>query len=205
MKTTSKIVAIACFLSVAQLAAAHPTSIGYLYDSNGNIVRNSFGECWRTAEWAKDNAVVECDPALFKKGEPPVAEKKSEALAVALRADESFDLGKAELKPDARVRLSQLAKQLQTLSYDMVFITGHADRSGSAAANQLLSERRANAVHNFLVSEGVAADKISSIGKGSSEPVTRSGECEKVKRPQLAACLAPDRRVEIRVPSARSK
>lgn len=215
MNRIQQIAASLCLLSMTQVAAAHPTSIGYLYDSQGNVVRTGYGGCVRTAEWTAANALAECDavaqpaaaakPAAAPKAAAPVAKAEPSIIKIDLSADESFETSKAELSAVAKAKLSDLAKQLNGLAYDSIVITGHADRTGSAAANQQLSERRANAAHNYLVSEGVPSAKMQSSGKGSSQPVTKPDACAKLKGKKLGACLAPDRRVEIRVTGTRSK
>lgn len=217
MKNALKIASLLCLLSMAHSASAHPTSIGYLYDSNGGIVHSGFGDCVRTAEWTPDNALAECDAGLVKKEAAAPARavvaapavKAAAAVAapikIELNPDESFDSGKAELKPAAKAKLGKLVKDLQALTYDKIVITGHADRTGAKKANQQLSERRANAVHNYLVSEGVTTGMMTSGGKGSSQPRTKAGDCAKLKGKKLQACLAPDRRVEILVTGTRPK
>lgn len=221
MNIIRQIAASFCLLCLAQSAAAHPASIGYLYDSQGKIVRTGYGGCVRTAEWAPSNALPECDAvsqpapaaqaaaqAATPANEPapaPLVQAVPSMIKIDLSADESFETNKAELSPAAKARLSELARQLNGLNYDHIVITGHADRSGSAAGNKSLSERRANAAHNYLVSEGVPSSKMTSSGKGSSQPVTQPNACAGLKSKKLAACLAPDRRVEIRVTGTRSK
>ena len=212
MNRIRQIAASLCLLCLAQVAAAHPTSIGYLYDSQGNIVKTGYGGCVRTSQWAPANALPECEgaapaanPAAAAPATKAAVKADSSTLRIDLSADESFETDKAELSAEAKARLSELARNLNGLSYDRIAITGHADRTGSAAGNQELSERRANAAHNYLVSEGVPSNKLQSSGKGSSQPVTQPDACAKLKSKQLRACLAPDRRVEIRVTGTRSK
>ncbi|HEX5338427.1 MAG TPA: OmpA family protein [Gallionella sp.] len=221
MKRTFHFTALLCSLAAAHTAIAHPNNGGYLTDSQGGFVHTGYGACVRTAEWTTGNAVAECDPDLSRPAAakiPPAATPAAAPVVTAapapaqpqlskieLSADESFESGKAELKPEAKAKLGKLVKELQGLDYDKIVITGHADRTGSKAGNQQLSERRANAVHNYLVSEGVADNKMSSSGKGSSQPITKAGDCAKLKGKPLAACLAPDRRVEIRISGTRSK
>ena len=78
-------------------------------------------------------------------------------------------------------------------------VMGYTDRIGSDANNQALSEARARTVANFLIGKGLPADKVSIQGNGESNPVTGT-QCDDVKaRAALIDCLAPDRRVEIRV------
>jgi OOP family OmpA-OmpF porin len=61
---------------------------------------------------------------------------------------------------------------------EMVIATGHTDSIGSDAYNQKLSERRAAAVKDYLVSKGIPASKITTIGKGESQPVATNKTAE---------------------------
>jgi len=81
---------------------------------------------------------------------------------------------------------------------ELVLVTGHTDRIGSQAYNQKLSERRADAVRNYLVSKGVPRDKIETLGMGKTQPVP-GVVCNMKAMKELIACLAPNRRVEVEV------
>lgn len=217
MNRIQQVVSSVCLFSFAQLAAAHPTSIGYLYDSQGTVVHAGSGGCIRTAEWTAANALPECDtvakPAPVAAApsapktliKPAAVQAAPSTIRIELSADESFEPGKAELRAETKTKLNRLVMELKDLDYDLIVITGHADRTGSAAANQRLSERRAIAAHNYLVSEGIPANKMQSSGKGSSQPVTKPGDCAGLQHKPLAACLAPDRRMEIRISGTRTK
>ena len=76
---------------------------------------------------------------------------------------------------------------------------GHADRIGSAAYNQKLSEKRAASVKDYLVKKGIPANRVYTEGKGSKQPVTKPGECKGPKSAKVIACLQPDRRVDIEI------
>lgn len=214
---TAKLLLASILSASAMTAVAHPNSVGYAYDSQGKIVRDSSGKCVRTAEWASENAVAECDPV---KTEPapapapvilpppvpapvpapaPAPAPKPVPKKVDLNADELFSTGKADLKGGSNPSLDKLAADLNGVTYDKITVTGHADRTGSKAGNQKLSEKRAVTVKNYLVGKGIPADKISTAGKGSSEPVTKPTDCKKLKGAKLQACLAPDRRVTVTV------
>ena len=120
---------------------------------------------------------------------------------VSLQGDALFKFGKfdaASILPAARKKLDELAAQLAGYdknSIDSIMVVGHADRLGKSAANQLLSERRANTVKSYFVKHGVDAGLIKASGKGSTQPVK---QCKgKKKTPALVACLEPNRRVDI--------
>ena len=67
-------------------------------------------------------------------------------------------------------------------------------KRGDYKYNQKLSEKRASAVRDYLVSAGVTADRLNAVGKGEANPVVT---CTNKKRTDLIKCLEPNRRVEI--------
>jgi len=73
-------------------------------------------------------------------------------------------------------------------------LLGYADRAGNEAGNLALSQRRAEAVREVLVSAGIPADAVSARGMGESASVDCGSEPTREAR---LACMAPDRRVEI--------
>jgi outer membrane protein OmpA-like peptidoglycan-associated protein len=90
----------------------------------------------------------------------------------------NFDYDKANIRSDARPILDEAAQALKDNPDVNVTIEGHTDSIGSDSYNQALSERRAQAVKAYLVSQGVAASRLSTEGKGESEPIadnTRNG------------------------------
>ena len=70
LKTNScSLTALVLSIAASSSVWAHgfPDKTGYLIDDRGNIVRNSYGECWRTGYWTPAMAIEECDPGLVKK------------------------------------------------------------------------------------------------------------------------------------------
>ncbi len=82
-----------------------------------------------------------------------------------------FDFDRAEIKPEYREVLSRIAGILLTASGYRVQIYGHTDDVGTDAYNQTLSERRANAVRDYLVAAGIAPEIISVQGFGKTNPI----------------------------------
>ena len=125
---------------------------------------------------------------------PAPAPARAKPQSITLGADASFDSGKADLKPEGRAKLDELASQLRGVSFEQIAVTGHTDNVGSAAANQRLSERRADAVKNYLASRGVDANKIRTSGRGLSAPVADN---------KTVQGRARNRRVEVEISGTR--
>lgn len=82
-----------------------------------------------------------------------------------------FDVGSAALLPASRSELMRLYELLQEHQSIRIQIQGHTDDTGDSTANQLLSERRAKAVHDFLVEQGISATRLSYKGFGATMPL----------------------------------
>lgn len=83
----------------------------------------------------------------------------------------NFDTDKADIKPEFHARLDEVVEVLKQNPEVRVRVEGHTDDRGSAAYNQALSERRANAVVAYLVSRGIASDRLVPKGFGEAAPV----------------------------------
>ncbi len=185
-------------------------TVGYAIDQRGYVVKSGFGLCWRTSFWTPAMAIEECDADLVKKPAPvaapevpkpvaPVAAPKPAAQKVTLAADALFDFNKANLRDEGKAKLDKLAADIQGIKLEVIIAVGHADRFGSDAYNQKLSEKRAEAVKAYLVAKGLEPNRIYTEGKGKKQPVTKADQCKGAKSKKTVDCLQPDRRVEIEV------
>jgi outer membrane protein OmpA-like peptidoglycan-associated protein/Tol biopolymer transport system component len=82
-----------------------------------------------------------------------------------------FDFDKATLRPESKVELDRVYTILTQNPRMKVRIAGHTDNIGSEEYNQRLSEARAKAVYDYLISRGISADRLSYIGYGESRPI----------------------------------
>lgn len=212
-----RILATASLILSCNASADEITKEGYLLDTRGNVVKNSYNECWRTGFWTPAMAIKECDPGLVKQDEPKAAEPRTRAVTPALaaapvaapspaqkktvftlQAEALFDFDKSLLRSDGKKKLDDevVGKMKEYSQIDVILVTGHADRIGTEAYNVGLSQRRADAVKNYLVEQGIENKRIETAAKGESEPVAT---CANVRGSKLIECLQPNRRVVVEV------
>jgi OOP family OmpA-OmpF porin len=163
-------------------------------------------------------AIEQCDPDLVPKPAPPAPSPAAPAppppmkptppapppaaqvQKITLASKALFDFDKAVLKPEGKAAIDSeiISKLNQVSKLELVLVTGHTDPIGTQQYNQKLSERRADAVRDYLVSKGVPRDKIETLGMGKTQPVPGL-VCKQKNMKELIACYAPDRRVEVEV------
>jgi len=111
-------------------------------------------------------------------------------LIVTLPQDILFDTGSAALSGELRSDLNALAASMNNFPNSTVNVIGHTDSDGTAAFNQDLSARRAQAVSSVLIQSGVSANRIRSIGRGEDAPIASNLNAEGKRQ---------NRRVEITI------
>ena len=214
--------AVACALSLgvvsgAASAQSNPADRAYVTDQRDAVVKSGYGLCWHSGFGPPPASTIECDPnfvpaptAKVVAPTPPPAvvavaapEPKPAPMPVTRRvtldADTLFDFDKAVLRPAGRAALDDFAGNIKDINPEMITAVGHADRFGSQAYNQRLSEQRVAAVKTYLVGKGIEPNRMHTEGKGETQPVTKTGECDGAKSAKVIACLQPDRRVEVEV------
>ena len=217
---------IAAALLPGQSIAQDSKNQGYLVDSYGNGITTSSntGLCWHSSDWTPARSVETCDPVARTAQAPaprvvaatpppqkvaaapasPPAPARMAPQSVKFSADALFAFDKSVLKPEGKAALDDFARQLGGARYEVVYVTGHADRFGSSEYNQKLSQRRASTVKEYLVGRDIVANRVTADGKGETQPVTRAGDCKGAKSVKVIACLQPDRRVHVEVTGTES-
>ena len=205
-----KLSALAAALMVS--ASAYAVKPGYLTDqATDNVVRNNYGECWKTTYFDKaKNGLAECGDAVAA---APVAAKPAAAPVttkerISLSAKVLFDFNKANLRSAAKNELDPVVAKIKQHGTNLqgVVVEGHTDYLGSDKYNQKLSESRANTVKSYFVANGVPADKVTAVGKGETETkMTQTCKAKKLSYAKLKDCLEPDRRVEVEITGQTTK
>jgi len=210
------------------VAGCNPQNCGYVLSATGtpdnNVVRSavyngsrglSGNLCYRTGYWTPAMAIEACEPDLVPKPPPPAPPPAvapppphppppppppPAVQKITLASKALFDFDKAVVKPEGKAAIDSeiISKLSQVQKLELVLVTGHTDRIGTQQYNQKLSERRADAVRDYLVSKGVPRDKIETLGMGKTQPVP-GVVCTMTNFKALVACLAPNRRVEVEV------
>jgi OmpA-OmpF porin, OOP family len=212
-------------IAADEIKAPNPAMSAYVQDARGIIARDPFGLCWRTGYWTPADAVAGCDKPLEPKCEAPKVLKDNvcveppapapasapapapapaptpapkaapTAEKVTFAADALFDFNKSVLKKEGKAKIDDLASKLQGINLEVIIAVGHTDSVGSDAYNQKLSERRAKAVKDYMVSKGIDDKRVYTEGKGEKQPVADN---------KTAEGRAKNRRVEIEVVGTRS-
>lgn len=169
-------------------SAVQAATLDVVRDKAGTPVKTMSGDCLR-ANWADDTEAC-------GKVEPSAPMLMTDIRSIY------FGFGKATLTPDAKSMLNVVAASIKMkgAAVTAVRVAGYADRIGSAAANEKLSKKRADAVRDYLASKGIVnAQVVETRWFGDTHPAT---DCsKKLPKAKLIKCLQPDRRVDVEVES----
>lgn len=101
----------------------------------------------------------------------PAPQPEPEYQNVRVELDVKFDFDRDTIRPEFRQDIQSLAEFMRTYPSVSTTVEGHTDSVGSDAYNQNLSERRANAVRQALISEGVDSSRVNAVGHGEARPI----------------------------------
>ena len=98
-------------------------------------------------------------------------ERVGEGIKVTFDSGLLFEFDSANIQGKAEENLTEFAQTMRDFKESNILIVGHTDAKGSEDYNQRLSENRAQSAANFLIRQGLTGDRITTTGKGESEPV----------------------------------
>lgn len=98
-----------------------------------------------------------------------VVARVGEGITVTFASGLLYDFDSYVVKPDAATNLRSLAASLSRYPNTELLISGHTDAVGATTYNQALSQRRATAALDYLGQQGVAASRMSAVGRGETE------------------------------------
>ncbi len=199
-----KLVLLAALAAVASTAQAAPRE-AFWSDSNGVVVKDGQGNCLRTPFWTDADGVCPSAPKAAAPAPTPVAAMAAPAKAAPIstpvvtkhtfNAGALFAFDSAKLTPAADKDMAKMAAEAKSLkTLNLVMVEGHTDNIGTAAYNQQLSIKRAMAVREALIKNGVPANLIEAKGYGFDKPVASNKSKDG---------RAQNRRVEITINGAK--
>jgi outer membrane protein OmpA-like peptidoglycan-associated protein len=159
----------------AAIGAVTGAVIGHQLDSDsgrwvgaavGALAGGAVGNYMDKQERDFQNALA----AERRANELEIQRMRDETLKLTLDSEVSFGYDSAQIKPAFRPTLDKLANLIQEYNRTTVHIVGHTDSTGPDEYNRELSERRAYAVLDYLVSRGVAPQRLTAEGRGESDP-----------------------------------
>lgn len=134
-------------------------------------------------------------PVAVVEPAPAVAPCNPKFETVTISEEKLFGFDKFKLQEGSKPILDGVVSQMKEHpEFKLVMVTGYSDRIGKESYNLKLSERRANEVKNYIVSQGIDTSRLEAVGKGEANPVA---ECSGIRGKKLVECLAPNRRVEM--------
>jgi OOP family OmpA-OmpF porin len=218
--------AVACALALgvfSEIALAQARDVNehaLLLDSRGAPVMSGFGRCVHTgtgpaspwtrgchAEVPAPVAQAIAPVAMPAPAPEPVVVAAAAALPlyekVAFDANVLFGSGSSVLRPAGRDTLDKFVASIHGLDAQSIAAIGYADRMGSDASNQILSEQRVDAVKAYLVGKGIRAERVQTSARGETRPSTLAADCKDTNNAKNVACMQPDRHVFVEVSGTR--
>ncbi|MCP5438403.1 MAG: OmpA family protein [Chromatiaceae bacterium] len=177
----------------ASTAMAEDMVNNYVESPSGSVVTNPYGECWRTPYQDTTEKLEECGYAKPKSMSVEVVATPTAATITAkvmeeitIAASMLFAFDSAELSDDAKAVIDERIQSLKggAKLTSVMRVEGHTDSTGPAEYNMGLSQRRAQAVADYILSNSMKlqATDIEVVGKGESDPVasndTREGRAQ---------------------------
>jgi outer membrane protein OmpA-like peptidoglycan-associated protein len=171
---------------VARLESDRQSALQRLEQQGQNLDRTTAQ--LQTEREARQAAERKTKDALDRLSKIASVNQENRGLVITLPSGVLFTTAQFKLLPAAQEKLNQVADALLQDRTSNIVVEGHTDSQGPDDANQTLSQKRAEAVREYLVSRGIAADRISAVGKGESQPIADNNTAEN---------RALNRRVEI--------
>jgi outer membrane protein OmpA-like peptidoglycan-associated protein len=146
-------------------------------DAEAANARAQAAQAQQQAEASKQEAAATREKLRAQLNSVLATTESARGLIVNL-GDVLFDTARYTLKPNAQIALAKVSTILQLHPDLKVQVEGYTDSVGGDEYNQKLSENRANAVHDFLIQNGVPAANVTSVGYGKADPVASNSTAD---------------------------
>lgn len=130
----------------------------------GGIAGNQVGRYMDQQEQDLKNALAASETASIR--------REQDILTATFKGEAYFDFDSAQLKPGAYPELKRISDVLNKYPQTTIEVGGHTDARGSEEYNQILSEKRAEAVKSVLIQNGISPERLLAKGYGKSRPIS---------------------------------
>ena len=130
----------------------------------GGVAGNQFGKYMDLQEQELRNAMAQSEAASIRRSQ--------DVLVATFKGEAFFNYDSAVLLPGGTREMARISPILNQYYQTQIEVGGHTDTQGSEQYNQQLSQRRADAVKNVLVQQGVNPSRIRTVGYGESQPIS---------------------------------
>ncbi len=193
-------------------AGSNAKAVGGMNFNGDETVGNTYlnlGAIWK---FGAPKQVAAAEPEPMPAPEPVAAPEPAPEPApapapatfekITLASEVLFGFDKDTLRAEGKQALDTdvVGKMKAHPEVELVLISGHTDRIGSKDYNQNLSERRADSVKKYLISQGIEESRLHAVGKGEAEPVV---DCKGMLGKEAINCLQPNRRVVVEIEEQR--
>jgi len=131
------------------------------------LKRNAFADYADSASFARGRVSIEVDPNAV-----------AASLTALLAGGANFETGSDVLSAEAEVKLNEVIEIMMQNPSTILIVEGHTDNMGDAASNQALSEARAQAVVDYLVTGGIGEGRLTAVGYGEARPIANNDTAE---------------------------
>jgi outer membrane protein OmpA-like peptidoglycan-associated protein len=153
-------------------------------DTEGTLVGAALGAVVGGAIGNRVGAYMDKQEAALRRAvaasETASIERVNNALIATFKSDIMFDFNSALIKPGGLGEVKRVAGVLNQFADTTIRIEGHTDTTGPEQYNQILSQRRADAVKNALIKHAVSASRMQAIGYGESMPIGSNAQNRRV-------------------------
>lgn len=130
----------------------------------GGVAGNQFGKYMDHQEQALRNVMAQSEAASIRRSQ--------DVLVATFKGETFFNFDSAVILPGGMNEISRISPILNQYNQTQIEVGGHTDMQGSEQYNQQLSQRRADAVKNALMQQGVNPSRIRAVGYGESRPIS---------------------------------
>jgi outer membrane protein OmpA-like peptidoglycan-associated protein len=166
------------------LARMHDAETARLAATSGQLGRANMqlqmqGQALANEEQRRQDAEKRATKAAADLAAFASVKQDPRGMVITLSGSILFVTNKSDLLPTAQVKLNQVAEALASQdSESKIVVDGYTDSQGAAAYNQDLSQRRAQSVRDYLVTRGIAPDRITAQGFGMNSPIADNATAE---------------------------